>query len=415
MNQRAEIVIVGAGVAGLALALQLGRQGRDVLIIDKTAPPRDKVCGEGVMPLGLSALRRLDIDLDDLPGAYFKGLIYSSRRQSIELSFSNGAVGRGLRRTVLIEALERAVQSQASVRFVQDQILEPLREGERINGVRGRLGRYHASVVVAADGVNATLARAAGATLLRNGYRMGMRLHFRGPAAARMQRVCVGLFAPHDIYLTPVGNESFLATTMTDRNEYQRIFPNYEDFLRASPYGAYFEDCTADSPVLGWYHPLFEPRRFHVDGMLLAGDAGGGIDPCLGMGVSLALTTAEQALPFVGAMVDQPALAHRHAEGFHSARVNLLRHYRLFDRVFRRFVASSAGSEVLLWGMRHWPEVADKLLTIVAEQRRWRSLAIGDFAGPLNLGRATDKLRASLRGRSIRASARMLRLWSRYD
>lgn len=41
-----EILIVGAGLAGSTLAIDLARQGRDVLLIEKDKFPRNKVCGE---------------------------------------------------------------------------------------------------------------------------------------------------------------------------------------------------------------------------------------------------------------------------------------------------------------------------------------------------------------------------------
>ncbi|MBI3992630.1 MAG: NAD(P)/FAD-dependent oxidoreductase [Candidatus Lambdaproteobacteria bacterium] len=415
MQRDADILIAGAGVAGLALALQLGRLGHSVLLLDKVPAPRDKVCGEGLMPLGLNALRRLDIDPDELPGAYFRGLCYDTRRQHALLDFDGGALGRGLRRTVLIDALQQAALATGAVRIAQERVLGPVERGGRIVGLRTAGGVRLGRAVVAADGVNGHLARQAGAALHPTGYRMGVRLHLRGPRAAGMERVCVGLFPPCDIYLTPVGGDTLLATTMTTRAGYREIFPRYEAFLRASPYGHWCAGAVAASPVLGWYHPLFEPRRFHVRGMLLLGDAGGGIDPCLGLGISLALRSAELAVPVLRELLREPARADRHAERFDRGRQALLTHYRLFDRVFRRLAASPLGSALLVWHMRHWPLVANRLLNVIAQQRRWRSLALGDFLQPLGWGVPTSGWRKPLHRGVFRVPARVLRLWSRHD
>ncbi|MEP7358211.1 MAG: FAD-dependent oxidoreductase, partial [Anaerolineales bacterium] len=48
-----EVIIVGAGPAGSALAYFLARAGRDVLLIDKADFPRDKTCGDGLTPRAL--------------------------------------------------------------------------------------------------------------------------------------------------------------------------------------------------------------------------------------------------------------------------------------------------------------------------------------------------------------------------
>ena len=47
-----DAIVVGAGPAGCSLALRLARAGRAVLLADGAEFPRDKVCGEGVMPAG---------------------------------------------------------------------------------------------------------------------------------------------------------------------------------------------------------------------------------------------------------------------------------------------------------------------------------------------------------------------------
>ena len=56
-----EVIIVGAGPAGSALAYFLAREGRDVLLIDKAGFPRDKTCGDGLTPRALGVLRTMGL------------------------------------------------------------------------------------------------------------------------------------------------------------------------------------------------------------------------------------------------------------------------------------------------------------------------------------------------------------------
>ena len=56
-----QILIIGAGPAGTAAARILSAQGRDVLLVDRCAVPRDKVCGDAMIPDALSALERLGL------------------------------------------------------------------------------------------------------------------------------------------------------------------------------------------------------------------------------------------------------------------------------------------------------------------------------------------------------------------
>ncbi|MFZ0919724.1 MAG: FAD-dependent oxidoreductase, partial [Candidatus Dormiibacterota bacterium] len=56
-----EAVVVGAGPSGATTALLLARCGHDVVLVDRARFPRDKACGEGIMPPGVEALRRLGV------------------------------------------------------------------------------------------------------------------------------------------------------------------------------------------------------------------------------------------------------------------------------------------------------------------------------------------------------------------
>ena len=56
-----DVLVVGAGPAGSACAQWLARQGVQVVLVDQQAFPRDKVCGDGLIPDAHHALRRLGV------------------------------------------------------------------------------------------------------------------------------------------------------------------------------------------------------------------------------------------------------------------------------------------------------------------------------------------------------------------
>ncbi len=378
-----DVLIVGGGVAGLAVAAQLGAAGRRVLLVDKAPLPRDKVCGEGLMPMGLDALAALGLEAAALPGAPFGGLEYRSRRGAVQLDFRPRVQGRGVRRTALIEALHRAATRHAGVSEHADAVREPLWEGGRIVGVRGLRASYRAAVVLAADGVQSGLARRAGAELRPYGERFGLRRHYRLAPGVAVPRVVVGLFAPHDVYLTPVGEGTLLATTMTDRAGYRAVVDRYDAFLRASPCGDLFAGAEPVSQQLGWHHPLCAPRQYTVGGMLLVGDAGGGVDPCLGVGMSMALASARFAAQAALALLEAPGDGAQALLRFERQRKELFRHFNAFGRVLRVAVRSRHTSALLVRAMGRWPGVAESLLDIVATGHPWRSFAWPALLEPL--------------------------------
>ena len=56
-----DTLVIGAGPAGSACATQLARQGQRVMLVDQHDFPRDKVCGDGLIPDALRALQRLGV------------------------------------------------------------------------------------------------------------------------------------------------------------------------------------------------------------------------------------------------------------------------------------------------------------------------------------------------------------------
>src|SRR5260221_12150485 len=60
----ADVAVIGGGPVGATLALLLARAGRRVTVLEKASLPRDKPCGEGLMPSGARVLAAAGVDLD---------------------------------------------------------------------------------------------------------------------------------------------------------------------------------------------------------------------------------------------------------------------------------------------------------------------------------------------------------------
>jgi flavin-dependent dehydrogenase len=99
----ADVLVIGGGVGGGAVAGQLARAGRHVVVIERKTGPHDKVCGEFVSGEAAQYLRDLDIDLEGLGAIRITTVrIYISQNvASARLRFPAFAVSR----RILDEAL----------------------------------------------------------------------------------------------------------------------------------------------------------------------------------------------------------------------------------------------------------------------------------------------------------------------
>ena len=72
------VLIVGGGMAGSATALNLSKRGIKSQVLDKYDFPRDKVCGEGLLPQGVKRLQNLlgHAALSQIESHPFEGIHY---------------------------------------------------------------------------------------------------------------------------------------------------------------------------------------------------------------------------------------------------------------------------------------------------------------------------------------------------
>ena len=58
-HHEADIVIVGAGIVGCAAAVAFGKQGRSVILLERSLKEPDRIVGELLQPGGVRALEKL--------------------------------------------------------------------------------------------------------------------------------------------------------------------------------------------------------------------------------------------------------------------------------------------------------------------------------------------------------------------
>lgn len=369
MGKEVDVLIVGAGPAGLSAGITAASQGLRVLVCERKRLPVDKACGEGLMPSCLDHLEQLGVmkHLQAMEYFPFKGIRYHSPsgRQAIGI-FREGP-GWGVRRPVLSTAfLQRA--NELETLEIRDGL-----QGENQVRLLGRdtgrilvgIGkeRIFARLLVGADGLNSQVRRWAGldgppATF----QRWGTRQHFA--IAPWSDTVDVHLSNGLEAYITPCGSNLVGVAFLWDRERWPVVqgrslyFPS---FLRAFP---------AVNQRLHGAQPVDPPRAIgplehtsrapFTDGVVLIGDAAGYLDAITGEGVSLAtgqaLAFGTTVIPFMKMFENRPvSLGTTALSGYGRAYQEIVHPYFRITRFVlylsrRPFLADGAVRFLAAWG-----------------------------------------------------------------
>lgn len=300
---QANVVVVGAGPSGAATALVLSRAGHSVTVLDRAHFPRDKTCGEGLMPPGVAVLRRLGV-LDDVLATHpprIRGVMYThgADTPTAYAPFPTPTDwseqwGLGVRRITFDSVLFDALRRTPRVTLVEGvRATGVLRNvSGRITGVTTDRGPVIADVVIAADGLHSPLRAAAGWTVTPRGEgRYGLAGHWKLDVRG-LDRIIVTFADQQEWYQAPVGPDLLLVSTLAGRSRIGVTARNYEASARAILPALHSAELAVRPLAAGQFRQ--RPHTVAADGLFLVGDAAGYDDPTTGEGISIGLLLAER-------------------------------------------------------------------------------------------------------------------------
>jgi 2-polyprenyl-6-methoxyphenol hydroxylase-like FAD-dependent oxidoreductase len=366
-----DVVVVGGGPAGLAVAIETAKRGLSVALFEQQPRLADKACGEGVMPEGVRALETLGVRKRLPPDQ-------SREFQSIRYVDSDGTAAEGrlpapglaVRRTALVQAMaERARELGAELRFGS-----AVRSHRRSNGsivLDIDRGIVTTRMLVGADGLASRLRRAEKLDVdCRVPRRFGLRRHFR--CAPPSPSVEVHLAEGAEAYITPVSDSCVgVAFLWSERDvssfpspgvhppetrwrRLERKFPQLAPLL---------EGATPCSRLRGAGPFARAVRCCTQDRFALVGDAAGYVDAITGEGISMSLLSA-----IALARILPDALQ----KGAH--RATLAPYEREFTRIFGSYARTARAvlavvrrphlRRGILLSLARFPSLFDRLLAI---------------------------------------------------
>jgi len=368
-DQDAEVIVVGAGPAGSTVATYLARAGVDVLLLEKTEFPREKVCGDGLTPRGVKQLIDLGIDTSEDAGwVHSRGLRILTGDLTLELDWpdltSYPPYGVSRTRHDFDDLLAKLAVKAGARLYERTTVTSAITNASgRVVGVEAKVGpektpvHYRAPLVLACDGVSARLALSVG--IQKNEKRpmgVAVRQYYKSPRHddpfIEGHLELWDRSDPRDPKLLPGYGWAFplgdgtvnvglgmLSTSASFRNtDYRALL---RQWLDGTPEEWGYREENAIGKVGGAGLPMGFNRTPHYrDGLLLLGDAGGMVSPFNGEGISAAMESAQ-----IAAEVVVQALARREGpsreralEAYPRAVGELMGGYYQLGNVFARII-----------------------------------------------------------------------------
>lgn len=357
-------VVIGAGLAGSAVACRLARAGLAPLMLERDPHPRHAVCGEFLSIEAQAELARLGVDIDRHGATRITTLRLVHRRAVAEVALP--FTGRGLSRKVLDEALRaEAVRAGARLeRGAPARSLVAAPAGFSLDA--GRLGAIRARSVFLASGKHDIRgARRLGARTSDDFIAFKTHLDLTAQQRAALDGIVeIVLFEGGYAGLQLVeGGQANLCLIVT-RSRFDRAGRRWEVLLaelcrEAPPMAARLDGAAAPLGQPSAVYPipygfLHRPQRSDSQGLFRLGDQVGVIPSLTGDGMAIALHSARLAASFHLARPDSSLAFH------HQVRTDISLQIRLACAVqtARRW---RAGQRALVEMCRAYPYLARRL------------------------------------------------------
>lgn len=381
------VIVVGAGPSGAATALLLARAGHHVAVFDRATFPRDKACGEGLMPPGVAVLRRLGVfeRVLAIDARRIDGVSYTDRdqRRTAYAAFPRPAGGDawalGVRRITFDAVLVDALRHEPTVDLHENALVSGLVRDSSgaIVGVRTAGGEHRAQMIVAADGLHSRMRAWAGLSAPSSGDgRYGLAGHWRLDVSAR-RSITVTFAAGHEWYAAPVGAQTLLVSVLGNRRVFGTVARRYAEKARAVIPELHDAELLSEPLAAG----LFRQRARAVTSgsLFLVGDAAGYEDPTTGEGLAIGLELAERASAHIDAVLRGETALSTAARAYEHDHAALWRERRRLIRLALLMAGSRLLSRRAIGKAATDPSALRKLLAVNCGYVGFRELGVRDW------------------------------------
>jgi len=360
-----EVVIIGGGLAGLSAAIDLSKKGIAVCLIEKTAYPRHKVCGEYVSNEVLAYLHTLGFDpyefgahkIKSLAVSNHAGQVISSPLKMGGFSLSRYRFDKALADLALKYGVHLRQDSVIDIKFLNDQFSIITKNGNHLS----------ARLVIGAHGKRSIIdKKIERAFIQKSAPFLAVKAHYYGEFPDHV--VALHNFSGGYCGLSKVENNTINACYIVDYASFKK-FKNIATFqkkvMAKNPHlKHFFENSTLIfEQVMSIGQISFLPKQLISKHILMCGDSAGMIHPLCGNGMSMAIQSAQILSALIADHLDKPnfdrlSLENQYRQLWNKSFKSRIRTGRVLARLFRY----ESLSKYLLYALGMTPRLLPKII-----------------------------------------------------
>ena len=312
LHHTSDVVVVGAGILGTAIAITLARQSRSVILLEKSLKEPDRIVGELLQPGGVEALEKLGLRecLEEIDACVVKGyeVIYYGR--GVEIPYPANAVehgrrpeGRSFHHGRFIRRLREVAMKEANITVVESTVTGTVKSGwtGQVLGVEslthGEQDYYFGALTIIADGYASKFRKEyiSHAPVSKSKF-WGLELKDADLPSAQHGHVVLGDGAPVLLYQigthetralidVPEGLPSASTANGGVKGHLRNtVLPSLPKSVQSA-----FESALDEGKLRSMPNSWLPPSRNRVPGMIMLGDAMNMRHPLTGGGMTVAL------------------------------------------------------------------------------------------------------------------------------
>jgi len=141
MTAKFDVCVIGAGVAGGAMAAYLADNGWRVVVVEKNLAEQDRIVGELLQPGGVELLEKMGLNklLEgfDAQPIYGYGLFMNQQHFQVKYPSQNGKsyIGRGFKNGKFVQKIRKYLATHTNITLLEASVTNLVYVGERVVGI----------------------------------------------------------------------------------------------------------------------------------------------------------------------------------------------------------------------------------------------------------------------------------------